>query len=305
MLFDTAEISNCPDLEQLVAKYFGPPPCPLRLEFGARSHPGKVRTNNEDHFGVVRRRRSRDVLLTNLPQTLLPQVDDESYALAVADGMGGAAFGELASMFALRAGWDLTSQAYKWHFRLTESETAELMEMVQVYGQLIHRKLGELAKADPKLAGMGTTITAALIAGSDAVIGHVGDSRAYLWREGDLRQLTHDHTRAQQMVDFGVYETVADAPKFMRHVLVNCLGAHSGEIEVDVHHVPLLAGDRLLLCTDGLTDMVPVDEIAHTLEAAHASDDACQDLVNLALEHGGRDNVTVVLASVGAATHQP
>src|SRR5262245_58851545 len=295
---DTQEMPSQTDLAYLAAKYFGAPPTPMRLEFGARSHPGRVRTNNEVHYNVVRRRRTRDVLLTNLPEGYLPQIDDDSFALAVADGIGGAAFGELASMFALRAGWDLTSRAYKWHFRLSDREMAELMEMVQVYGQLIHQKLRDLAKADPSLAGMGTTITAALIVGSNAVIGHVGDSRAYHWRAGSLRRLTRDHTRAQAMVDFGVFESIEDAPKFMRHVLINCLGGSTAEVDVDVHHVALEPGDRLLLCTDGLTDMIDDNQVAQVLQTRPAADDACQALVDLALEHGGRDNVTVVLANV-------
>jgi len=295
---DTQEMPSQTDLAYLAAKYFGAPPTPMRLEFGARSHPGRVRTNNEDHYNVVRRRRTRDVLLTNLPEGYLPQVDDDSYALAVADGIGGAAFGELASMFALRAGWDLTSRAYKWHFRLSEREMAELMEMVQVYGQLIHQKLRDLAKTDPSFAGMGTTITAAIIVAGNAVIGHIGDSRAYLWRAGNLRQLTRDHTRAQEMVDIGVFDSIEDAPKFMRHVLVNCLGGATAEVDVDVHHVALEAGDRLLLCTDGLTDMIADNHVAQVLQAHPAADEACQALVDSALEHGGKDNVTVVLANV-------
>src|SRR6266545_1600416 len=123
--------------------------------------------------------------------------------MAVADGVGGAAFGELASMFALRAGWDLTTGAFKWHFKITEREAEELTEQLRVYGRLMHRALLERVHGDPRLAGAGTTLTGALIVGRDAFIGHVGDSRAYLFRAGSLEPLTRDHTLAQRLVDAG------------------------------------------------------------------------------------------------------
>jgi len=295
---DTVEIPIGTQAADPVARYFGPGPPAVRVEFGALTHPGKVRPNNEDHYGVVRRSRSREVLLTNLPEGFLQQSCEEAYALAVADGMGGPAFGELASMFALRAGWDWTARAFKWHFQVTEQEARDLLEQLRVHGQLIQQALLEHARDDPRLTGMGTTITGALIVGSDAFVGHVGDSRAYLLHLGSLRQLTRDHTRAQDLVDAGEVASVADVPRFLRHVLTNCLGDHDREVTVDVHHVPLAGGDRLLLCTDGLTNLVGDEEIATILQRFSIPADACRALVDAALDRGGKDNVTVVLAHV-------
>jgi protein phosphatase len=199
---NTSTGARAPNPEALGAKYFGPPAAPVGVDFGALSHPGKVRVNNEDHYAVVRRRRSREVLLTNLPAgSLPPSLQEDTYTLIVADGMGGRACGEVASMMALHIGWELTGRAFKWHFKLTEEEAAELAEMVRIYGQEIHRTLQELGQADPRLAGMGTTLTAVLTAGLDALVAHVGDSRAYLFRAGVLQQLTRDHTVAQRLVD--------------------------------------------------------------------------------------------------------
>ena len=283
-------------LEERAAKFFGPSASPVKVDVGAMSHPGKRRPNNEDHYGVVRRCRSRDVLLTNLPDGFLPHSEDVSYALAVADGIGGAAFGELASMLALRTAWDLTTSAFKWPFRLNETEAHDITEALEVYGQLMHRRVVEQGRAEPHTAGMGTTLTGAVTVGREVFIAHIGDSRAYLFRDGSLERLTRDHTMAQQMVDAGVIASVSHASRLMQHMLVNCLGGNRDEVEVDVSRVQLDDGDRLLLCTDGLSDMVSDDEIAQILNSRPAPQDACQALVDMALDHGGKDNVTVVLA---------
>jgi protein phosphatase len=161
----------------------------------------------------------------------------------------------------------------------------------------MHRTLREHAQTDPRYAGMATTITGAVTIGDEAFIAHVGDSRAYLARGGRLERLTRDHTMAQALVDSGDLPSLGEAPGFMRRLLVNCLGGRSrDDVEVDVRRVHLTDGDRLLLCTDGLTDMVGEADIARALVAHPEPQEACRALVDLALEGGGRDNVTVVLA---------
>ncbi len=279
---DTDELPIQPGLDAVAARYFGPPTPETQVEFGALSHPGKVRASNEDHYCVIRRRRSRELLLNNLPDDFLPQAHDDAYTMAVADGMGGVAFGELASMLAVRAGWDLTSQAFKWHFKITERETEDIKNVLQVYGQLINRTILQKGREQAGAAGMGTTLTAAILIGTDAYIGHIGDSRAYLYRAGSLRQLTRDHTLAQRLVDKGVIPNIEAADEFMRHALVNCLGGNRNDVEVETHHVPLRDGDCLLVCSDGLTDMVDDEAIARVLSAAPKCDDACRLLVDQA-----------------------
>jgi protein phosphatase len=286
-----------PSLQELAARLFGVPPRPVQVEFGALSHAGKVRASNEDHFMVVRRRRSREVLLTNLPEGVLSPSDESAYSMVVADGVGGAAFGDMASLLALQTAWNLTSSAVKWPFQWSEGEADELTQTLQLYGQLIHRALVERSHADARYAGMATTITGVVTIGAEAFIAHVGDSRAYLARAGRLERLTRDHTMAQRLVDSGDLPSVGDAPGFMRSLLVNCLGGRRrDEVEVDVRRVHLADGDRLLLCTDGLTDMVGEADIARALDAHPEPAAACRTLVDLALAGGGRDNVTVVLA---------
>jgi protein phosphatase len=286
---DTAEYPAAPDLH---AKHFGHSPPPVRVQFGALSHPGLVRPNNEDHFVVIERRRTRKVLATNLPPALLWSADDIGYIMAVADGIGGQAFGELASMLALRSGWDQVTSAFQWTWLINDREVEELKERVQLVFQRIDQDLRERTRNDPETAGMGTTLTGAYTVGPEAFIAHVGDSRAYLYHAGTLTQLTRDHTLAQEYLDAGL---PVETPSWHR-ILTNCLGGAEREVQIEFHHVRLADGDQLLLCTDGLTDLVGGEEIAAILGQHALPEQAAQALVDRALDRGGNDNVTVVLA---------
>jgi protein phosphatase len=293
---DLSDTGEYVAFEELVARFFEDEPrTAVHVEFGALSHPGLVRDNNEDHYFVVRRRRVRDVLLSNLPVELLNQAEQEAYALVVADGLGGHAFGELASFLALRAAWDLGSNEIKWTVKVNRRESDELKQKVAVLFGLLDKALQSAAQAQPRLAGMGTTLTACYTTGPELFVLHAGDSRAYLYRGGALRRLTRDHTLAQEMIAAGMAEPESRAARSRRHVLTNYLGG--GSVKVDVEHHRLAHGDRLLLCTDGLSDLVSEVEIAELLEAHPRPDDACRALVDRALARGGRDNITVVLAS--------
>jgi protein phosphatase len=132
--------------------------------------------------------------------------------------------------------------------------------------------------------------------GNDLVLGHVGDSRAYLARGTTFRQLTRDHTLAQALIDAGVANSDDPAPRSMRHVLTAAIGSLDERVVPQVQRFRLFAGDQLLLCTDGLTEMVDDDLIASVLHEAKTAQAACDDLVDLALGAGGSDNITVVLA---------
>jgi len=265
----------------------------VEVACGAASHTGKVRENNEDHFAVVRRTRSREILLTNVDTSDVHLPDDHAYTLIVADGVGGRGFGELASEFVLRFGWELAGQATSWLMKFEPTKWDEVRERVVEYVRRIQAALQEKARSNPKLAGMGTTWTCFYVVGSDAVLGHAGDSRAYLYRQGTLRQLTRDHTFAQELIELGM--AAKDTTKF-KHILTNSLGGKNDEVHPEIDHIALLDGDRVLLCTDGLTDMATDGEIAAMLQA-HADPQAAVDaLIRLALDHGGKDNVTAIVA---------
>ncbi len=269
----------------------------VRVDLGARSHRGKVRAVNEDHFLAARFGRSLTTLRTNLPAGLVPQRFDETgYAYVVADGMGGSAAGEVASRMAISVGVNLALNAPKWSLQMTPAEIDESMEKWRHRFRQIDAVLARRAAADPSLTGMGTTMTVACSVGADLLLYHVGDSRAYLYRGDRLVRLTRDQTIAQELADAGCIDR-QDVPRHrLRHVLTQAVGCRGGAVEAEIQHLRLADGDRLLLCTDGLTELVPELHIARVLQHTESSETATQALLERALEAGGTDNVTVVLA---------
>jgi serine/threonine protein phosphatase PrpC len=280
--------------ERFAEKFFAPTSHRLQIKFGAASHPGNVRPDNEDHYAVVKRRRTSELLLTNLSRDDLVLADDSAFALVVADGMGGARFGEFASRLALQTMFELAQQATSWVTKYTDLEVQQIRERVEAYVQRIQATLREYIEADPALAGMGTTWTSAHLLLPHALVVHIGDSRAYLLHDGELHQVTRDETLAQVYIDSGMDP---DSVKKFRHLLLNNLGGDTDDVTAQIHHIQIEPGDRLLLCTDGLTDMVADEDIALILQRTPTPQTACDELVSAALNHGGKDNVTVVLAS--------
>lgn len=263
------------------------------IAFGAASHVGKVRSRNEDHYAVFKRQRTHRVLLSSLPPDDLAIGDAQTYAMVVADGMGGMKSGELASRLALQTMVELAGHATSWVMKFTSLDAQQLEQRVDAYISRMHAVLKEHGELDPETKNMGTTWTSAHFIDGHAMIVHLGDSRAYLFRDGQLRQITRDETMAQTLIDAGVDP---DSVQKFRHILMNSLGAGSEEAHATVMPLELLSGDQILLCSDGLTDMVTDDEIAAVLRGAESPQAACDTLIELALEHGGRDNVTAVLA---------
>jgi len=277
----------------------------VAIDFGANTHVGNVRTNNEDAYIIYRAGRYWEKLKTSLEAHDLPDRSDEmGYGMAVADGMGGAASGEVASNLALRVLVSLILNAAKWALKLDNPETREkelqdVKESAEAYFGKVDKALMEYMEAYPRLKGMGTTLTGAYSFGDDLFILHIGDSRAYLFRQNKLKLLTHDQTAAQALADSGAISAEEVSTHRLRHVLTSCLGGQEGRIEMEIRHLRLIDADRLLLCSDGLTDMVTEPEIAEALRATTESEKACQALVDLALQKGGKDNVTVAMARYG------
>jgi protein phosphatase len=195
-------------------------------------------------------------------------------------------------MLALRSAWEQSPGAIKWTWIINDREIEELKERVELVFQRMNKTLLDRAREEPECAGMGTTLTGAYTVGPEAFIAHIGDSRAYLYHQDNLMQLTHDDTLAQQCLDLGL----PIPSRSWYHKLTDCLGCSEKELRVEFHHLRLADGDQLLLCTDGLTDLVSNEEIASILGRHAHPQEATQNLVDLALERGGKDNVTVVLA---------
>jgi protein phosphatase len=156
------------------------------------------------------------------------------------------------------------------------------------------------AAQHPELRGMGTTLTLAYTLNDALFVAHVGDSRCYLCRHGILYRLTRDHTLVEDMVRRGALLAEEAAKHRWRHVITNVVGGDAREVKVEVHKVRLEAGDRVLLCSDGLTEMLPEEEINDILQAEAEPEQSCRRLMVRANEAGGKDNITVVVAQFRA-----
>jgi protein phosphatase len=227
----------------------------MKIEVGSATDIGRVRERNEDSMLVD------------------PPLD------VVADGMGGHRGGQVASQVALEA--------------MEELETGDGGSLAE-HVRRANRAVWDRSVEDERLSGMGTTLTAARIDGGSALIAHVGDSRAYLLRDGSLRQLTTDHTLVARMVRSGeITEAEAEVHPH-KNVLTRALGTDE-QVEVDEDSIALVDGDRLLLCSDGLTGMVTEDQIQAILETSEQPQQAADRLVKAANRAGGIDNITVVV----------
>jgi len=271
---------------------------PLEGEVAAATHQGHVRENNEDSYFLMKFGRSLEKLSTNLEEYFLEEnYSITGYGMLVADGMGGMAAGDVASRMAICKLIELLVDTSDWTLALKRNKDVKTIfeRMTQRFYE-IDRTLKEEAKSDHTLHGMGTTLTVAGTLGNDLVLGHVGDSRAYLLRGEIFRQLTRDHTLAQMLIDAGVANSDDPAPRSMRHVLTAAIGSLDERIEPQVQRFRLRSADQLLLCTDGLTEMVDDELIASVLRESPSAQAACENLVDMALGAGGTDNITVAVA---------
>jgi len=233
----------------------------LRLQFAAISDVGRVRKDNQDSGYAG------------------------PWLLTVCDGVGGAARGDIAS-----------STAVQQLRRLDAPPSDDLLGQVAGALHRAHDRIGELVDEDPALNGTSTTATVALFDGNRLGIGHVGDSRAYLYRDGELSQLTHDHTFVQSLIDEGRITTDDARVHPHRNLILKALdGIH--EAEPDLFEIEMVAGDRLLLCSDGVSGVLDDGRLADILSTG-SPDYAAVELVRASLEAGSSDNVTCVVADV-------
>ena len=248
----------------------------MRITVGARSDMGLVRKNNEDSFAVD--------LSLNL--------------FILCDGMGGQAAGEIASKLGVDIIGEHCRQAAEnpQHAMVGEymqefsAATNRLASAIRLSNQAIH----EAAEQHASTSGMGSTVVAAQVTGNILSIAHVGDSRIYLLHEGELRQLTQDHSLVMEQVRKGLISLAEAEQSELANVIVRALGAEP-TVEVDLDELWLHEGDQILLCSDGLTRMASDTQIAQILSEPWTAQQACERLVELANENGGEDNVTVIV----------
>lgn len=278
-------------------KYFCEPSIEMAFEFGATSHAGLCRSQNQDHYVILRRRRTQELLLSNLSQDELVLPPDESFGMAVADGMGGTSRGDLASRLAIRAAWELAGRTTSWVMKLADLDARELTERIEGFTYLMQKAFEAEGEINPEFAESGTTWTCAYLVSSFAIVANIGDSPCFLWREGSLGRISTEHTVEQEFIAAGVLPEIAGR---YRHMLTRCFRSNSPNVRPAVHQLRLQSRDQLLLCTDGLTDLVSTDRIAQCLGESANAQSACDELIELALAAGGKDNVTAVLARAQA-----
>jgi PPM family protein phosphatase len=249
----------------------------MTIEYASLSDRGRVRLNNEDACGQF------------VPASR-EQLEDMGAVFVVADGMGGHRGGEIASRIAVR-----TILA----FYSANADEDRSQALTRAFREANNTILQE-SVADSTLFGMGTTCTAVALHRGRAYFAHVGDSRAYMMRAGQLTQLTRDHSIVGEMVRSGIIsdEDARNHPR--RNVITRSLGAQE-DIAADTQAAPLAleAGDRFMLCSDGLTTYLADADIAEIMEG-DSPEEACKRLVKLANERGGRDNITVMIVAVQA-----
>ncbi len=243
----------------------------MKLSATGLSDKGRVRPHNEDAM----------------------HWDDARGLLAVADGMGGHAAGEVASSLAIDTVKDLVDDAPR-----SGEETRELLRRVI---NVANQRIAEKIRSRPEFYGMGTTLVVGVVEGDRLVIAHVGDSRAYILRNGEIRQLTTDHSLVNELVKLGILSKEKAASDPRRNVVTRALGSGM-TVAPDLIEEQLFPGDIVLLCSDGLNTMLGDDSIRQTLLGAGGDlERTCAELVDAANRAGGEDNVTVVVAQpVGA-----
>jgi serine/threonine protein phosphatase PrpC len=254
----------------------------MRVSWAARSHTGLRRHINEDTWCAR----------------------PELGLFVVADGMGGHAAGEVASRLAVDAIQTFTSETaspdthrtWPYPYDTTISLNANRLKAAL---RIANHRIAEAASASSDLRGMATTACAVLLEGDDAAVAHVGDSRVYLERAQELRQLTMDHSWVEEQVRAGVMDAHAARQHPWRNVVTRALSGGE-DPESDVADIPLEPGDRVLLCSDGLTSVVSYEEVARRLRAPGDLDTICSSLIDAANAAGGPDNITVLVLQVDA-----
>jgi protein phosphatase len=249
------------------------------IELAARTDTGQVRSHNEDFIAI----------------------NPELGFVILADGMGGYSAGEVASSIATTVIQEMLEEQMPSHFK--EGHSNRNKHLHQLVVQAVDRANGsilEAARNEPQFSGMGTTVVVGVFHQDKVIFAHVGDSRAYRFREGALQQITRDHSLLQEQIDAGLITPEAAQHSPNKNLITRAVGVDY-EIEIEVHDHAVKQGDIYLLCSDGLSDMLTNQEIASVLaNPAMSLDAACEALIASANKHGGKDNISAILAKVTA-----
>lgn len=244
-----------------------------KVEIAVKTDVGRVREENQDHFWLYE---SPDTACERLRGALV----------VVADGMGGHSGGTVASHTAV----DAISATFP------ASEEQSMFGLLHEAFKAANARVLSEQQKDPKISEAGTTCVALLVRGRVGMVAHLGDSRAYLLRGGEIQQITRDHTYVNELIELGLLTEEQARTHADKNIITRCVGM-GAKIDVDFNRKNLERDDVLVLCSDGLTNMVTDEEI-RALACSHAPDAACDQLIELANERGGEDNITVAVVRV-------
>jgi PPM family protein phosphatase len=274
---------------------FHPLSSALAVEVAAASVCGRLRPHNTDHYLAIRFGRLQETIVTSLATAdLPPRFEEYAYAMLVADGLDESGAGARASRVALSTLAKLAIRYGRWNVRADPETLADIVEQGEFFYRRANDEVLRVSRSDLALTNMATSLTALYIAEGDLIFAHVGHSQAFLFRNGSLTQLTKDHTLDNSSHSPGARRERPQAD--YRHFVTNSVGGDPSGPDVEIEHVKLSIGDRLLLCTNGLTDVVSRDPIADTLALQRPPRDDCQRLIELAAAAGSPDDVTVMVA---------
>ena len=276
-----------------IANYY-PLSSDLMIDMAAASVCGRLHVHNSDHYLALRFGRLQETLMTSLAAAdLPPRFEEYAYAMLVANGLGESGGGAQASRVALSALARMAIRYGQWNVRADETILAEIVKQGEFFYRRTNDAVLHAREADMHFADMATSLTALYIAEDYVTFAHVGHSRAYLLRDGQLTQLTQDHVADRTAVDRFQYKKPLSAD--FGHVVVKTIGDDPRMTNVEIEQLSLSAGDRLLLCTNGLTDAVNDDRIADTLSPRRRPQEHCDQLIALARAAGTPDDITVML----------
>ncbi len=259
------------------------------------THSGRVRSENQDHFLICALRKQMVVHQTSLPETgnLMAGPERLAFLAMVADGVGGGTRGEVASRLVLEAVTQYVSGTMRSYYAAGSADDQEFFEALQEGAVQCHSELRRRGEEDPEFQGMATTLTLYLGVWPRAYLLQVGDSRCYLFRDGELRQITRDQTMAQELIDLGVLTRKDAAATRYARTLSSSLGGHQSDPVVT--RFDMTWGTVVLLCSDGLTAHVSDDRIRERLRTMTSARQVCESLLEEALEDGGTDNISIIV----------
>lgn len=266
------------------------------IDIFALTHPGLVRSDNQDHFLICQLRKQMDVILTSLPEIGLIPVDSERLAFLamVADGVGGSGGGETASRSALEAVTRYVSETIHTYYTADSADDTVFTQALSAATLRVHDDLVELAEEAPGLGGLATTLTLFIGLWPRAYLVQVGDSRYYVYNRGELKQISRDQTVGQELVDSGVLPQERASSLRWASTLSSSIGG--SESQPAVASLQSDWDNIHLICSDGLTHHVPDDRIKERLGAMTSAEQVCGALLQDALDDGGTDNVTLIVA---------